>query len=505
MRLTRRAVPLALTVALAVAGVVYLGAARRPPTFEVVQLWTWTAAPAGDAAPYVAALRSPELRAAVAAELQAATASGGERGAVGDWLDGRRDPAGVRIVVRAPSEQAATERSAAVARTFAAWSADLALARREADLAAAQTRVEDVTERVRAAQVLGTEGQDDVAALLEERDAAVEVRDAALALLANGAPVPLVAGPDVVRTRPANAARDALLSGAAAGVLALLAGVRGAAPERAPTQRPGPKPRPKPRPAPRSGRRPERERARAPEPVPAPDALATFPAATGDDVPALRTPAEALARAVAKHRGSSSAPTVLLIVSVEAGAGKTTVASLLAEALTRAGRRALLVDASLWSPALAARYALVEAPNGAASRVASTLDWMQRPLGNHHVVGVDLGSERRLDLVPQFRATRPAPGTAPALFGAFGDALGRWRGYDVVVVDTAALDAVDDTRYLAPFATAAIVVVGRRNDGRRHRDDARRRLREADVSLLGFVVNEPRAPEDAGADSATDR
>ena len=176
----------------------------------------------------------------------------------------------------------------------------------------------------------------------------------------------------------------------------------------------------------------------------------------------------------------------------------------LAEALARSGRRTLLVDASLWSPALAARYALVEEPHAAASRIASTLDWMQRPLAHHKVVGVDLGDDRQLDLVPQFRATRPAPGTAAALFGAFGDALGRWRGYDAIVVDTAALDAVEDTTFLAPFATAAVVVVDRRLDGRRHRDEARRRLR-TEVPILGFVVDEPRGALDGDRGSATVR
>jgi Mrp family chromosome partitioning ATPase len=281
-----------------------------------------------------------------------------------------------------------------------------------------------------------------------------------------------------------------------AGLLGLLAGLRGSEGTAAAARR-----RAQRSPSPRGGPGASRTR-EAPTSSDAP-ALARFPATTGDDVPALRSPAEALARAVVALDGP--APVVVLVVSVASGEGKTTVACHLAEALTRSGRRTLLVDASLWSPALAGRYALVEAPNGGEARIASTLDWMQRPLGKHKVVGVDLGDGLRLDLVPQFRATRPAPGTAPALYGAFGDALGRWRGYDAIVVDTAALDAVDDTHYLAPFATAAVVVADVRSDGRRRREEARRRLRDSDVPILGFVLNEPHGPADAARGSADGR
>ncbi|MFN2322326.1 MAG: tyrosine-protein kinase family protein [Trueperaceae bacterium] len=493
MRLTPRALPLALVVAVAVAGVVYLGGMRRTPTFEAVQLWTWTTAPPGEAAPYLEALSGSELRAEVAAAWLGRAPQPGEVDAVERWLAARADPAGIRIVVRGATAEEVEGRSAAVAAAFAAWSIDHLVDRRESKLAAAQTRVEAATERVRAAQVLGQASEGDVAELLRERDAAVDARDAALTALATGPTAPLEARPDVVRTRPSTAARDALVSGALAGALGLLAGLRGSAGTAAAAKRRAQR-SPSQRVASEGGRTWD-----APASSVA-DALARFPAATGDDVPALRSPAEVLARAVVAH--DAPAPAVVLVVSVAPGEGKTTVACHLAEALARSGHRTLLVDASLWSPALAARYDLVEAPTAAASRIASTLDWMQRPQGSHQVVGVDLGDERRLDLVPQFRATRPAPGTAAALFGAFGDALGRWRGYDVVVVDTAALDAVDDTTHLAPFATTAVVVVDRRLDARRHRDDARRRLRGADVPILGFVLNEPRRPAEAIRGSA---
>lgn len=493
MRLTPRALPLALTIALAVAGVVYLGGLRRPPTFEAVQLWTWTAAPPDEAAPYLQALASAELRAAAVAGWLGRAPRAGEVDAVRRWLTARTDPAGIRVVVRGGTQAEAEERAAAVAEAFAAWSIAHVGDRLESSLANAQSRVEEATERVRTAQVLGSESDVDVETLLRERDAAIEARDAALAALATGSTMPLEPRAPVVRSRPSAAARNAVVSGVVAGLLGLLAGLRGSEGTAAAARR-----RAQPNPSQRG--MPAATRTREAPPSSDASALARFPATTGDDVPALRSPAEALARAVAAL--DAPAPIVVLVVSVASGEGKTTVACHLAEALTRAGRRTLLVDASLWSPALAARYALTESPKAGEARIASTLDWMQRPLGNHKVVGVDLGDGLRLDLVPQFRATRPAPGTADALFGAFGDALGRWRGYDAVVVDTAALDAVDDTNHLAAFATAAVVVADVRSDGRRRREEARRRLRDTDVPILGFVLNEPHGTANAASGSA---
>ena len=494
MRLIPRALPLAFAVALAVAGVVYLGGSRRPPTYEAVQLWTWTAPAPDSATPYLESLGSPALRREIAAAWLGRAPQPGEIEAVGGWLAVRADPAGLRVVVLGASAAEASARSAAVTVAFADWSAAYASERLEASLATAQTRVEALTERVRVAQVLGVASDGDVVALLDERDAAIEARDAALAALATGPAAPLEAGPEVVRPRPSRALRDAAVSGAVAGLLGLLAGLRGAAPATAATAKRRAQRHATPRPS------PERARGRDAEPPDVPDTIARFPASAAEDGPELRTPADVLAGAVVEHGGS--APVVVLVVSLASGEGKTTVACHLAEALARSGRSTLLVDGSLWSPVLAARYDAVEAPPGDAPRVASTLDWMQRPRGKHQVVGVELGAGRRLDLVPQFRATRPAPGTAPSLFGAFGDALARWRGYDFVVVDTAALDAVDDTTYLAAFATQLVVVVDRRRDGRRQREEARRRLRASGVPVLGFVVDEPRAVHQEVRDSA---
>ena len=416
---------------------------------------------------------------------------------VGGWLSARADPAGLRIVVRGASADEAKARSVAVAAAFVDWSVVYAREHREAELAAAQTRVEELTERVRVAQVLGAASDADVATLLRERDDVMAARDAALALLATGPAAPLEARPDLVRSRPPPSLRDAVASGVFTLVIGLLAGLRGSATGTAATAKRRAQRHATPRPM------PERARSQDVEPPDLPETLARFPSSAADDEPELRSAADGLARALVRHGGS--APVVTLIVSLGAGEGKTTVACHVAEALERSGRSTLLVDASLWSPVLATRYGVDEPATGEGRRVASTLDWMQRPGGKHQVVGVELGDGRRLDLVPQFRATRPAPGTADALFGAFGDALGRWRGYEFVVVDTAALEAVDDTTYLAPFATAAVVVVDRRLDGRRHREDARRRLRAAEVPILGFVLDEPRGERDAARGSGTVR
>jgi hypothetical protein len=98
--------------------------------------------------------------------------------------------------------------------------------------------------------------------------------------------------------------------------------------------------------------------------------------------------------------------------------------------------------------------------------------------------------------VPQFRATRPAPGTAEALFGGFAGALERWSDYEVIVVDTAPLTVVEDTRLLARFATGVVLVVPRGAHDDRRLAEARKLLREAGTSLLGMVENDASpAPE----------
>ncbi|MDF1523067.1 MAG: hypothetical protein P1P87_09645, partial [Trueperaceae bacterium] len=392
------------------------------------------------------------------------------------------------VRVEGATEAEAVARDGAVAQALAAWDQGRATAFWQEEAAAAQERVEALTARVRAAQVLGTEAADgDLDALIDERDAALARLAGATQALSSGGAGGLAPLPAIVRTRPATPWRPAGLAAGLTFGLAILAALR-------PSARPfGP------------ARERIRDRAagrtRAPTGVPvgrapAPAAvLAVFPYAGAEDAVLLRSAAATLLEGLREHLASVRRA-VVLVTSLHEGEGVTTVAVHMAEALARSGARTLLVDGSLREPALAARYAVV-APSGDvpvdAPRIASTLDWMRRPDGRHHVVGVDVGGGRHLDLVPQFHPTRPEPGTAETFFEPFGDALERWRGYEVVVVDAAPLAPVADARYLLPFATGVVVVIDRDRDDRRRRLEAAKRARMANARLLGFVVNEPAA------------
>jgi Mrp family chromosome partitioning ATPase len=494
VRLSSSALPFAFVVALAVGGIVFVAGMRVGDTVEVVRVWTWVDEP-GDPGEVVAALQSRALRADAAQRLAGRPPTSAAVEDVARWTRvAVQDPSSdVEVRVDGATEVEATARERAVAQALVAWDGVRGAELQAAELAAAQERVEVLTERIRSVQVLGAAATDgDVDALIEERDAAVARFERASQALATGAVGRLTPLPAVARTRVPAPWRAAGLAAMLAFGMAIMAGLRPSAQ------------------APEAVRERMRERAagrsRAPTPppavrAPAPDeALAAFPYAGGEDPEALRSVATALVGSL-REPLAGARTAVVLVTSLHDGEGKTTVATQLAEALARAGARTLLVDGSLWAPALAERYGVVvggdeEVVAGSeVPRIASTLDWMQRPEGRHHVVGVELGQGHRLDLVPQFRATRPAPGTAETLFEAFGDALGRWRGYEVVVVDAAALATVADTRYLLPFATGVVLVVDRRRDDRRRRAEALKLLRAANARLLGVVIDEPPVPE----------
>lgn len=494
-----RALPFALVLALAAGGIAYLGGAQRPAVVEATTAWRTAGAadvPLADAAAHVA---GSAFREAVAARLGDAPQ--------GAWLDADVDGAGLRVRVRAPDEPEAVRRADAVDAALAAWAADRAATAAVDAAEAAEAALEVATERLRAAQVLGAVPDGgSLEQLAAARADALAVRDAAVARVQEGAGPGLVPAARALAARPPNRWPTTAVTAGIAFAVGLGAGWRrGGAPVRGERR--------VPRPASPAGEPARRRPARGASAVAeaAGPALARFTRAAGDAETEARTAGEALASAVLARVGSDR-PAVLLVVARDDGEGKTTVAAHLAEALARGGTRTLLVDASFWSPALAARYGLTEEAVAAVpgtraaergARVASTLAWINDPRGRHHVVGVELGDEHRLDLVPQFRTVRPAPGTAATLFGGFGDALGRWRGYEVVVVDTAALGRVEDTTHLLPFATGVVAVVAEGRDGRRARQELRALVQKAGARVLGTVVVDVAAPEaPAGSETA---
>ncbi|MBW6456211.1 MAG: hypothetical protein K0A98_10025, partial [Trueperaceae bacterium] len=235
--------------------------------------------------------------------------------------------------------------------------------------------------------------------------------------------------------------------------------------------------------------------------------LAVFPLPRRDRDPASFQAADRL-RVRVLALTAHARPRVVLVSGTGDAAGAVDAASLLAEELAYHGARTLLVDGVIYAPALASRYGVPEPTDvaGAGPRAATTLEWLQHPAGSHHLVTIDVSDGRSLDLVPQFRPARPAPGTAPALFAGFGEALERWAAYDAIVVHAPPLEAVEDGRLLARFATGVLLVTGRGGLERRSEKRLARIVREAGSLLLGTVeVAQDGSGADHGPTAAPER
>jgi Mrp family chromosome partitioning ATPase len=389
-----------------------------------------------------------------------------------DYRRGENGGATLLLSVRGDEETDVRAQAEAVADAMASWDRASARDRLQRTAQELDARIAQLGERIRAQQVLGIGAPSDgLEELVRERDRAIAERERAGERLGSDDPIRSLRGGRVsveqIGPRPL---RNAVAAAGLAAVLSLLLGFR--LPRRA-SRRAAPKARPD----------------ASDEPL-----LATFPrAGEGDDAP-LRGAAARLRSAVLS-RTVGAQPRVVLVTGVTGRAGTTTVACCLADELARQGRRTLLVDGDLWGPGVARRYELPERFADATS-ATSTLEWLQGAQGRHRVVSVPVDGDASLDVVPQYRATRPAPGTAAALFEGFGAAVERWSDYEVVVVDTAAVTAVEDTRLLARFATAVVLVVPRGARDERGLREARSILREAGTSLLGMVENDvPPVPE----------
>lgn len=171
-------------------------------------------------------------------------------------------------------------------------------------------------------------------------------------------------------------------------------------------------------------------------------------------------------------------PRSLLVTSIRAGEGKTTIAINLAISLARLDRRVLLVDADVRRPSVHRAFAVDRYP-GLTEYLSSSADWRgfirPQPLPG-------------LDILP---AGRTPEGPSELL------STGRARElikeaeheYDFVVVDSPALLVnVADARILAPLADGIVLVV---RNGITPRELLRRVLRRT-PNVIGLVMNDLR-------------
>ena len=180
-----------------------------------------------------------------------------------------------------------------------------------------------------------------------------------------------------------------------------------------------------------------------------------------------------------------NAPNSLLITSTLPSEGKTTVASNLAIALSQVGRRVLLVDADLRSPSLHRLFRIGE-NSGLVSYLADGQDWraLVRP-----------SESPGLDLL----VCGPPPSNPSELFSsprmqAFIRSAGEL--YDFVIVDSAPLLALADSRILAPLVGGVLLVVKSTTVPREQLMHAQISILRAGGNLIGVVLN--------GVDLSTD-
>lgn len=168
---------------------------------------------------------------------------------------------------------------------------------------------------------------------------------------------------------------------------------------------------------------------------------------------------------------------VIQVTSATIGAGKSTLAGLLARSLAQLDHRVLLVDADLHRQTLAKRFSIDEAPGllellrGSASGVDAI---RSTGLPNLHVLPAgakDMGANAEL------LATR-----------AFSALLDTWRQqYDLVLLDGPPLLGTADGAILSTFADGSVFVVRERHCRRGELNQALQHLNSAGGHVLGYV------------------
>jgi succinoglycan biosynthesis transport protein ExoP len=171
-------------------------------------------------------------------------------------------------------------------------------------------------------------------------------------------------------------------------------------------------------------------------------------------------------------------PSSLLVTSTQPGEGKTTIATNLAIALTQVGRRVLLVDADLRSPSLHRLFGMRES-SGLVSHLTGHQDWhtVVRPSG---CPGLDL------------LFCGPIPPNPSELLSSrtMGELIRSAREqYDIVILDSAPMLALADSRILATLVSGVLLVVKNAMIPREQAKQALWGIQSVGANVIGVALN----------------
>jgi succinoglycan biosynthesis transport protein ExoP len=175
---------------------------------------------------------------------------------------------------------------------------------------------------------------------------------------------------------------------------------------------------------------------------------------------------------------ADSPPSSMLVTSTQPGEGKTTIATNLALALAQAEQRVLLVDSDLRSPSLHRLFGRWHDP-GLVSYLTGRENWhsLVRPSGTNGLDLITCGAvpPNPSELLSSSRMTQLIKSAK--------------EQYDFIILDSAPMLALADSRILAPMVSGVLLVVKSGTVPREQVLHAQKGILSVGGNLLGVVLN----------------